>query len=363
MSRSIAAAALACGLTLSISAATAGVLVPVPSFPGSIASFVYGINNNNVVAGRYKDADGVDHGFFGTLDGNYTSFDFPGGSSFVTSINDAGDITGYAEASDPNCPLIGCEYIRKADGTMVEITKHGTPVDGQAEQIVKNRFVGEYWFLDDQENTHTNGYRGRMGAWKHDIVLPFENVGRTRVRGLNRQNEIAGFYTANGTEPGFVIKGGVATSAAYTGDPDAFATLLTGINGTGKIVGSWSSQDGTEGQALIYESSNDTFRVIAVPGETITFARQVNDAGVITVGGASSGYIYCTHKKLCPITAGAIEVTEKVVAATHPGAKQWVLCKNGCEKDSTDVRPASPAQLRAAIARDPSLLKELRDRR
>jgi hypothetical protein len=363
MSKSIAAAALACGLTLSLSAATAGILVPVPAFPGSTASFVYGINNNNVVAGRYKDADGVDHGFFGTLDGNYTAFDFPGGSSFVTSINDAGDIIGFAEAADPDCPLVGCEYIRKADGTMVEITKHGNPLDGQAEQIVKNRFVGEYSFLDDQENTHTVGYRGRMAAWKHDINLPFDNVVRTRARGLNRQNEVVGYYLANGTEPAFIIKGGVASSVAYTADPDAFATIFAGVNGTGKIVGSWSSQDGSEGQAFIYESSNDTFRIIDVPGETVTFARQVNDAGVITVGGASSGYIYCTHKKLCPITAGAIEVKEKVVAATHPGAKQWVLCKNGCNKDSADVRPASPAQLRAAIARDPSLLKELRDRR
>jgi len=362
MSRSIAAAALACGLAFSLSAATAGILVPVPAFPGSTASFVYGINNSNVVAGRYQGSDGVDHGFFGTLDGNYTAFDFPGGSSFVTSINDAGDITGYAEASNPNCPIIGCEYVRKADGTMEIVTKHGNPLDGQAEQIVKNRFVGEYWFIDDGGQTHINGYRGRMAAWKHDIVLPFDGVGRTRARGLNKKNEIVGFYTAGSTEPAFLIKDGVASSVAFT-DPDTFETIFAGINGTGKIVGSWLNEDGSAGQAFIYESSNDTFRVIDVPGETITFARQVNDAGVVTVGGATSGYIYCTHKKLCPITAGAIEVKEKIVPAKHPGAKQWVLCKNGCEKDSADVRPASPAQLRAAIARDPSLLKELRDRR
>jgi hypothetical protein len=363
MSRSIAAAALACGLMLSAAGASAGILVPVPAFPGATKTFVYGINNNNVVAGRYQGSDGIDHGFFGTLDGNYTAFDFPGGSSFVNSINDAGDITGYAEVPDPNCPIFGCQYVRKADGTMVELKKGHTPLDGQAEQIVRNKSTGERWFVDDQGQTQTVGYLARNAKWQSDISLPIDGAERVHARGLNKKGESVGYFSDSNldTEPAFVIKDGTASMVQYTGNPDNFVTIFAGLNGTGKIVGSWSSIDGTEGQALIYETSNDTFRVIDVPGETVTFARQVNDAGVITVDGASSAYIYCTHKKLCPITNGAIEIKEKVMTAAHPGNKQWVLCKDNCEKPAADARAASPAQIREAIKRNPLLLKEARD--
>ncbi|GEM_PF-911322 len=364
MSRSIAAAALACGLALSASAASAGILVPVPAFPGATATYATGINNSNVIAGSYIDANAVSHGFYGTADGNYTSFDFPGGNTFADSINDAGDITGFAEVPNDDCPVLGCEYILKADRTEVAITKGGNPLDGQAEQIVKGKFTGDYFFTDDQGVTHENGFLGSHAHWKSDISLPFENVGHVRGRGLNKKGELVGYYsdTGNGTIPAFLIKDGQTSSIAFD-DPDTFETLFEGVNGTGKIVGGWTNDDGSEGQAFIYESSDDTFRVIDVPGETVPLARQVNDSGIITITGATSSYLYCTHKKLCPITAGAIEIKEKIVAAKHPGAKQWVLCRNGCEKDSANVRPASAAQIREAIARDPSLLKELRDRR
>jgi hypothetical protein len=356
-------AAAAGGLVLCLSAADAGVLAPVPSFPGATQTFAYGINNHNVVAGRYVDSEGVQHGFFGTLDGNYTSFDFPGGgNSFVTSINDDGDITGESEVLTADCPIFGCEYMRRSNGHMVEIKKKRAPLDGQAEQIIQNeKFVGEYWFVDHQGNTHANGYRGRSGDWVKDIVLPFDGVTRTRPRGYNKKGEIVGFYSASPAGGGFVLKDGIATSVTFP-DADATTTMLTGLNGTGKIVGSWNNSDDTAGQAFIYESDKDSFRVIAVPGETLTAARQVNDAGVVTILGAAGSYIYCTHKRNCPVTAGAIEVSEKVVPARHPGNTQWVVCKSGCMRDvGVTPKAASLAAVSEAIRHDPSLAREMRD--
>lgn len=77
--RFVTAAATA-GVFALLSTTHAGVLVPLPKVPGSDNTYAIAINNNNVIAGRYVTADGLNHGFFGTLDGNYTTFDAPGTS-------------------------------------------------------------------------------------------------------------------------------------------------------------------------------------------------------------------------------------------------------------------------------------------
>ena len=119
-------------------------------------------------------------GSSGTPDGNYTGFDFPGGSSFTNAINDAGDITGISEVETQDCPIAGCEYIRHANGTRSAITKGGNPLDGMGEQILKNKFIGSYYYTDEEGSIQQHGFWAAMRSGK-DISLPFDNVGRARA--------------------------------------------------------------------------------------------------------------------------------------------------------------------------------------
>src|SRR5215467_13852793 len=91
----LAASALA--LTAA-SQAYADTVVPVTPPDGAVATIVFGINNRGVIAGIYVDSAGVEHGFFGPLNGSYTTFDL-GGTTIGTeprALNDAGDLTGFA---------------------------------------------------------------------------------------------------------------------------------------------------------------------------------------------------------------------------------------------------------------------------
>ena len=93
------------------SQANAATLVTVTPPDGAAATTVFGINNHGVIAGSYVDANGVEHGFFGPLNGTYTTFDL-GGTATGTeprALNDGGDITGFG--ADPSF-TVGTEFLR-----------------------------------------------------------------------------------------------------------------------------------------------------------------------------------------------------------------------------------------------------------
>src|ERR1700761_2411440 len=58
--------------------------------------FPFAISGNSVIAGEYIDDNGVDHGFIGTAEGPFTSFDAPGAGTSAsegttaTAINASG---------------------------------------------------------------------------------------------------------------------------------------------------------------------------------------------------------------------------------------------------------------------------------
>src|ERR1043165_4705362 len=87
------------GLTLlAASSALAGTLVPVTPFPGATTTIVFGINDAGVIAGSYRDSNGIEHGFFGPLNGTYTSFDYGGTRSGTQTraLHDDGALLGFA---------------------------------------------------------------------------------------------------------------------------------------------------------------------------------------------------------------------------------------------------------------------------
>ena len=100
--------------------------------------------------------------FFGTLDGNYTSFDAGDGGSEARGINNAGYIVGYSNSQNGTTadqPI----FERKPGGKLVTIPG----VFGRAQGIdnAKNRFAGTRWDFGSHEAV---AFLGHRGAYKHE---------------------------------------------------------------------------------------------------------------------------------------------------------------------------------------------------
>jgi uncharacterized membrane protein len=335
-----------------LSAATAGTLIPVPSVPGSAATVIRGINDNNVITGSVTDPRGTVYGFVGTLDGNYTYFDFPNGYTIPAAISDNGTITGHSESLTSDCPYIGCEYLRKPDGSIAPITKDGAPLDGVAQGIIaKTKFVGEYFVFTGVLNSY--GYYGKGTQYRTALTLPF-NAPRTSPRGYNTKGTVTGsFFDGDhpGLRPGFVLKKGTATAVNYP-DEDASYTYLESVNDSGLIAGYWSSQDGNAGQPFLFNFAKNAFSPISIPGAQVASAYAINNNGVVAVTDFTVSYIFCLKKKDCPASPNAIEIPDRWI----PARTRSAVCRNGCagplhiraSRGKIDV-----AAIREAIGHDP----------
>src|SRR5262249_748138 len=124
------------GLTLpALTAASAATLVPITPPAGASSAIVFGINHHNVVAGEYVDASGVEHGFTGPANRTYTIIDYSGASATEPrGLNDDGDIAGFAQVSGFS---VGEEFLRQADGNVLDIEKSGNPLNGVLQGITK----------------------------------------------------------------------------------------------------------------------------------------------------------------------------------------------------------------------------------
>src|SRR5690348_14234615 len=116
-----AAVAIAVVVSLSSSIGRAGTFIPLPMYPGSVSTTVEDISNTNVVVGQYINSDGTTHGFVGPIDGSYTSFDAPAGSTNPGYISDDGYITGWGGPTGDH--IFGDAFLRKPDGTIIPIMK------------------------------------------------------------------------------------------------------------------------------------------------------------------------------------------------------------------------------------------------
>lgn len=301
------------GLTLlAASSALAGTLVPVTPFPGAATTIVFGINDDGVIAGSYRDSDGIEHGFFGPLNGTYTSFDYGGTSSGTEprALNDDGAIVGFA--TDPNF-AVGQEFLREADGTLKTFKKDGAPLDGIAQGIAKKEHsTGDY--IDPNTFVRT-GYLAKDGKYKSDLNLGFD-VTRTSPRAIASNGAIAGFYDDDvGAMHGFIDNAG--TVLVVDAD-DSGTTVLEGLNkkglATGQIVDSGGAQ-----HSFTYDSTTGKFKSIDVPdGSTFQQAWGVNNEGQVAVSTSVASYIYCTKKSDCP--AGAIDIPEGKTWSGKPGS-------------------------------------------
>lgn len=110
--------------------------------------------------------------------------------------------------------------------------------------------------------------------------------------GINNAGQITGFYYTD--DPVVFASGFVKTGDVYSvfDVPGARATMPTGINDAGLIVGNWSDDAGAHG----FLKDGGTYSEIAFPGAIHTAPLGINAAGDIVgtyvdVGGVSYGFI------------------------------------------------------------------------
>jgi probable HAF family extracellular repeat protein len=291
----------------SLSAANAGNLIAVPEYPGGTLTDPFAINNSNNIAGAYTDASGVEHGFYGTLAGSYTSFDYTLGSgvsaTLARGMDDNGNITGYAPGGDEG---VGYEW-EMANGVMSSITRgnNPTPLDGIAQQISTNGyFAGDY-----QAPRARYAYVGKTSAVLRHLPLEFNST-EMAGRGINTSGEVVGwFYDANGVQHGFTDVGGVFTQIDYPGNNVAY-TVLEGINDSGLIVGQFEDNSGILHSFQV--DSAGTFKEFKVPGATSYIqAFDVNNAGFVTLLSDAGPYIYCPLSKVkCGKLGATVDVDD-----------------------------------------------------
>jgi uncharacterized membrane protein len=280
-----------------------------------VQTIVFGINKHNVIAGAYIDGNDVTHGFFGPLNGTYTTFDYGGTSTGTVprALNDDGDITGFA--ADPSF-VLGAEFLRQADGTLLPIQKDGVQLDGIAQGIIKKGETSTGDYIDPNTGLRT-GYLATGGTYQSGVSLNLNEL-TTNPRALNKHGTLVGFYleTDGVTTHGFILKDGVVQ---VIDADDSGTTALEGINKKELAAGQVIDSSGNP-HAFVYDNATGEFTTIDVPdGSAEQQAWGINDKGQVAVTtGIGASYIYCTRDIHCP--DGGFAVADGRSWKAKPGA-------------------------------------------
>jgi hypothetical protein len=284
---------------LLVQAAQAATLIPIPLYPNSHQMRVTGINNNNVFTGGYNITGQSESAFFGTVDGNYTPFDFPGQHQDVEGrgINDAGEIVAYVSTAG-----VISAFERFADGTEKTIKVSNGPVDYSYSAGInsKGKFVVEAIFDDEKYSCY-----GKNARCKSDLFIFGNNY--SNPRGINDRGTVVGY---SGSSAWTLYKG----TSAWVTYPGAKYTYLGEVNNRDIASGVWTEQDGFTNHAFLYDIKANAFQDLILTGLHNTNAIGINDGGVVAINSDEGPYLYCSTKKTCP--KSGVEVPDpKIVKA------------------------------------------------
>lgn len=237
--------------------------------PGSVNTYVSGINSDGTIVGYYTDSSSNNHSFLKTSGiAGYTTFSFPGasGTTFVSGINDSGKVAGSYSDSSVFHGFLG------APGSLNSID-----VPGRSRTIVEGvnnvgQVVGRYTV--DASNSHGFFGTSNGGFTSFDVT----GASFTFVQGINDTGQIVGYYTdASSIVHGYYRAAGtgVITAIGFVG---ATTTEAYGINAAGEIVGFYDDVNGRHG----FLDAAGSFTTVDVAGATSTIARGINASGQIT---------------------------------------------------------------------------------
>ncbi|MBV9991739.1 MAG: hypothetical protein JOZ72_10635 [Alphaproteobacteria bacterium] len=296
------------------------VLVPVTPFPNASTTSVFGIaDDNNTIAGSYVDQDGISHGFYGTLDGNYTSFDYPDGPDTQARAIDGGGmiITGFSNIAGAHCELVPWEYGLEK-GKIKRVSRDGVGINGIVQGINKvGAFAGDY--CDGEGVVH--GSTDKNYRVKRDVDTGISSS-YTGERAFNGFGTSAGFYVNDNTglQIGTLVdKDGNVTTITYP-DANESYTVFEGLNDHNRSDGQWGDTSGIV-HSFEYNTKTGNFTEIDDPfAASFTQAWGMNSSGLIAVTSDAGPYIYCPKENSCPLnTAHAIRLNARVVHG-EPGA-------------------------------------------
>ena len=282
------------------SSAVAASLVPVPDVPNSKKTTVFAINDYDVVAGSYIGKDGVEHAFFGTLDGNYTTFDAGPGGTEARGINNAGVISGFSNSQD-GVTSNQTMFIRNANGKIGFIGGYF----GQAQGINNsNHIAGTFWDFNDFAAA---AFVGHNTKFERELRIPFVHQA-SQGEGINDNGDVVGSFFQPPVH-GYTVNGHNGTLVDYPGSKST-GTAVHGINNNGQAVGQWFNA-GERPRGFLLDVASSTFTDIEVPGAKQVAAWKINNAGAVAVSTDIGSFIWCASDSACP--AGA----KSVKAAVH----------------------------------------------
>jgi probable HAF family extracellular repeat protein len=297
----IGASAIVGAALLANTATQAATYIPIAPPSGAVTVLPFSINDSNIIAGGYTDADGVLHGFYGPPDGsNYTTFDFTDGSTpEARFIFNDGSITGLSLLSGFT---FGEEFYRSPSGK-IKMLKNpsGNIADGVSQGgNDAGLYAGDYL---DTDGVTRLGFEAKAGKYKKDFVLKkLSGLTTTDPRQINNHGVVAGGYTdSDGVQHGFVLDGKKLTSFDAPGAVGV--TTAEGINDAGQVSGLYTDASANR-HAFLYDTTTGDFTTIDPGnGSTAQEAWGINNQGLI-VFDTDSGtvpYIYCPlKKKQCP---------------------------------------------------------------
>lgn len=290
--------------------AYAAKMVPIVPVPNSTATIAFAINDDNVVAGGFVDQDGVEHAFFGTPDGEYSTFDAGDGGSEARGIANDGTIVGMSNAQSGETAAQPI-FERKADGTLSTVTRAGVQLFGSAQQInnTDGKFAGTYW---DFANHQAVAFVGQNGKWRNDVKIS-EVHQASAARGIDGAGDVVGSYFRPPMH-GYLLSNKVLTIIDYPAARNV-GSEIEGINDHGQAVGQWVDKKGVA-HSFLLDIATSTFTDIKVKGATEVRAWAINNNGVVVVNSDIGPFLWCAKKRAC--TASSRFAAEPVHGPKRP---------------------------------------------
>lgn len=277
--------ASACGSMLMMGHPAAAATFTTFVVNGATETFPAAIDATNDVAGTWYDALFIPHGFLRTADGTITTFDPPGSTgTYVYALNDNQVVVG--SFSDSN----GTHgFIRHVDGTTVVYDAPASAGYTEIRGIDDNNvYAGDY------AGTDGNGYGFVVNAKGKFKSFGVSGQRYTVATALSSRGATAGYDSGDGSTDLFMrTSGGTITSFDVPGGNNPFAAA---INKKGSIAGtSYENYDSNTGQGYLRLSDGtiSTFQVVS-GYETDGYALNVHNmvcGNYYDSGGAYHGYI------------------------------------------------------------------------
>ena len=260
--------------------------LPAPWAPGSLAR---GINRWGTVVGYgFQNGSAKTLSFIRFKGGSVITYDFPNSSgTFLSRRNRFGVTVGSYYDNNPSG--------QRAHGVVVS-GNNSVTVDYPGAYHTNLSSINSYGAIVGSHSTQagvTDGFKLKDGTFRR---VHYPNSTFTSPTDINDQGTIVGTYSDQKNQGhGFVRENGIYKTLDYAKAVPPESVLLTGINGSGTIVGFF--YNGPIPQSFIY--SNGVFKDIVHPNIFYTLVWGINAFGYVVgstdlnSGGSSMFTAHC----------------------------------------------------------------------